>query len=404
MNIFRRHQPTLTIADHKLIVVKELISRQRNDSRVLQVKDVNTHKNYTIKQITCKTQDETQFILKEIAMNKKFTSCENILTVYGHNIQKEKDGTTTISILREFCQYSLADLISSSDFKPFPEETILRTILGLANAIAVLHHHNPPIIHCDVRTDHVLLNEKDVPRLIDFGASCIGQFYIKNIKEAKQLEKEIHHSTIAYRAPELVMLQIGTLITEKIDVWSLGCILYKMAFFRYPFGESMVCIREGRYKIPKWNKYSNSLTTLLSMMLRVDPDERATIQDIIVTISQRIGIDPKEDKELKKSFIAGDVRKVEEEEKKVKSVHSDLETSGLPEIQLMKKEKRDIVQRLAMMGLDTEEEEELENKKDTLEQEIKFTRLVRRENSLMVSFSDYSPSSGSSTDSEREDD
>ena len=133
MNFFRRHQPTLVIADHKLVIVRELISRQRTDSRVLQVRDVNTNKDYTMKLVRCRTDEEVQFFLDEITMNKKFVCCRNIITVYGYTLQKEKDGSTTVRILREFCQYSLADLIASSDFKPFPEQTILRIILGIAD-------------------------------------------------------------------------------------------------------------------------------------------------------------------------------------------------------------------------------------------------------------------------------
>ena len=397
MTYFKKHQPVMTIDDHRLVLMKELINRQRYDSRVLKVKDIKTQTIYTLKRVTCNNEEEVNFIMNEIEMNKKFLSCRNIITVYGYNIEKNEH-STKINILREYCNISLAELISSSDFRPFPEETIIKTIGGIANAISILHHHSPPIIHCDIRTDHVLLTKNDVPKLIDFGASCIGEYYIKNIKDAIKLEKEIKHSTIAYRAPEFVELDIGTLISCKVDVWSLGCILYRMAFFRYPFGESAVSIRYGKYKIPKWNKYSSTISTLLSMMLQVDPEKRASIDDVIkylqpkignTTVFENITDKPNEDMQEKE-------RRLEDEENKIKSVHSDLEAATRPEIQLMKKEKRDICQRLLSNNLGTEEEEDLEEKKDVLENKIKRNK---RNDSVQIMYiqSDVSPSSASST-------
>lgn len=38
-----------------------------------------------------------------------------------------------------------------------------------------------------------------------------------------------------YRAPEMVNLYMRDVLTEKTDIWALGCIFYCMCFLKHPF-------------------------------------------------------------------------------------------------------------------------------------------------------------------------
>jgi AP2-associated kinase len=70
---------------------------------------------------------------------------------------------------------------------------------------------------------------------------------------------------MAYRSPEMVDLYMEKWIDEKADVWALGCILYKLAYFVTPFEDG------GRLKIlnvkvdfPDTPRFSNELISMIS--------------------------------------------------------------------------------------------------------------------------------------------
>ena len=55
-----------------------------------------------------------------------------------------------------------------------------------------------------------------------------------------------------YRTPEMVDLYANRPITEKADVWALGCLLYKLCFMVHPFEDSGILrILNANYSLPE---------------------------------------------------------------------------------------------------------------------------------------------------------
>ena len=90
-------------------------------------------------------------------------------------------------------------------------------------------------------------------------------------------------SSAAFRAPELTSVNPPTSISEAVDVWSLGCTLFSLAFGRSPFetneGVQRLGILNGRYQFPPGNrmrecKYGDMYVQLVKDMLQVDPANR----------------------------------------------------------------------------------------------------------------------------------
>ncbi|KAJ9177438.1 hypothetical protein P3X46_012659 [Hevea brasiliensis] len=114
--------------------------------------------------------------------------------------------------------------------------------LGAAQGLAYLHHDCvPPIVHRDVKSNNILLDEQMRPKVADFGL-------------AKTLQSEVGESDVAmsriagsygYIAPEYAY----TLkVTEKSDVYSFGVVLMELITGKRPIDS---CFGENK-DIVKW--------------------------------------------------------------------------------------------------------------------------------------------------------
>jgi len=128
---------------------------------------------------------------------------------------------------------------------------------------------------------------------MDFGSARKARIEIKDKRTAQQVQDEAaEHCSMPYRAPELFDVSAHNTIDEKIDIWSLGCTLYTMAYGESPFertvrggGSIGLAIMNGQYVIPG-GLYSTLLENLISSMLQVNPHQRPTIHSILQSISE----------------------------------------------------------------------------------------------------------------------
>lgn len=103
------------------------------------------------------------------------------------------------------------------------------------------------------------------------------------------MENVDKRTTAMYRSPELADVE-GTAmfgageLTEAVDVWAMGCVLYTMAFFKPPFPPDG--LRTERYAIPDSSKYSGHVHALIKRMLTADVELRATIDHVMECIDE----------------------------------------------------------------------------------------------------------------------
>jgi serine/threonine-protein kinase len=143
----------------------------------------------------------------------------NILTIYGYG---EEDGYAYI--IMEFVPGgSLKDLIDAG--KRFTWDQTLTIVIPVSQALAFAHQHN--IIHRDIKPANILMPQDDWPLLADFGLAKMERTNRPNLTMPGQVL-----GTMAYAAPE--QIQEGEVDT-RIDIYSLGIVLYELLSGRLPF-------------------------------------------------------------------------------------------------------------------------------------------------------------------------
>lgn len=102
------------------------------------------------------------------------------------------------------------------------------------------------------------------PIIVDLGSTAPARQQICGQQEAQRLQDLAEERcSIVYRAPELFTVQSYCMIDERTDIWSLGCVLFAICFFRSPFdpvyekGDSVaLAVLSGNVIIPENSPYS----------------------------------------------------------------------------------------------------------------------------------------------------
>jgi len=147
-----------------------------------------------------------------------------------------------------------------------------------------------PYAHRDLKPGNVMVSDNGTPILMDFGSTVKARIPIENRSQAlMQQDIAAEQSTMAYRAPELFDVKTGVTLDEKVDIWSLGCTLFALAYSHSPFentqtteqgGSIAMAVLNAQYKQPS-SAYSQGLKDLIDAMLKVNPKDRPDIHKVI---------------------------------------------------------------------------------------------------------------------------
>jgi len=119
---------------------------------------------------------------------------------------------------------SLHHLLHAKKTK-LPPLTAINMCLQLADGVWYLHDQNPTIVHRDLKSLNVVLDLNLNVKICDFG--------LTESMERTHMTKRNNGGSPRYMAPEL--FDSKTKITEKIDIWALGCIYVEIFGGKLPY-------------------------------------------------------------------------------------------------------------------------------------------------------------------------
>ncbi|KAG6622064.1 NAK/MPSK protein kinase [Phytophthora cinnamomi] len=241
--------------------------------------------------------EDLQRLLLEIQVQRQLQHA-NVLPLEAAEVRRsaeaqgraEKEALMVFPLATRGSLQTLLEQTATRGAAAFTEAECLHFFRKLLDAVASLHALG--FAHRDLKPGNILLSEGDPvePLLMDFGSVAPLRVQLRGPMDCRKLwEDAARYSSAAYRAPELWDASAGAaelrVVDGRADVWSLGCVLYAMAFgpfspFEHPRdGVQQLAIVNGYVNFPHGNMqfgqvFSATFTALINA-LGIDSIEAA---------------------------------------------------------------------------------------------------------------------------------
>ena len=150
------------------------------------------------------------------------------------------------------------------------EDLIWAFFIQICQGLKYLHAAN--ILHRDIKAPNIFITGPRSVKIGDLGVA----------KCTKHGMAQTQIGTPYYMSPELWKNQK---YDKRSDIWSLGVLLYELAALKHPFlaqTERALSDKVVRGQYPPLPKcYSSDLSTIVKLMLQLDPSKRPTAEQLL---------------------------------------------------------------------------------------------------------------------------
>ncbi|KAI9066457.1 hypothetical protein FKP32DRAFT_1684401 [Trametes sanguinea] len=279
--------PGQSITVNKYTVTVERYLSQGGFAHIYLVRTAQPVYNTThhvLKRIAVPNEAMLSEVKKEVDIMRILKGHPNIVFLIDAAWHRMANGTYEVFILMEFCPGGgLIDMMNRRLRERLTEAEILTIFVDVCEGLAAMHALKPPILHRDLKVENILQASPTSYKLCDFGSATPVQKVPSNMQELRMLEADLNrHTTLQYRAPEMIDVHLRRPIDEKSDVWALGVLLYKLCYYTTPFEEhGPLAILNVQYKIPPYPVYSTQMNALIASMLKEHGTQRPSVFEIL---------------------------------------------------------------------------------------------------------------------------
>lgn len=247
---------------------------------VYLVRDVTSGAPYVVKKILCQDRERFEVACREVELFEKLPVHPNLVKYYGHTVEKSDARNREVVILMEYCPGGhLYDMMQKHG-SAVPKDAIMKALRDVTAGLLALQSMSPPVQHRDLKLENVLLSSSGNYVLVDFGSWSSEAPDTSNLPREALLkfgDTVERYTTLMYRPPEMADLYKGFKISGKVDMWTMGCILFTLLNNKHPFQDaSNLAIVNCRYSFSQddCKRYPAKLIELCLWLLAQNPEDR----------------------------------------------------------------------------------------------------------------------------------
>jgi NIMA (never in mitosis gene a)-related kinase len=245
--------------------------RRKTDKKILACKSIDRY----VKDEEGKTVDMLLKIRQEAQILRNLDGCRTCVQ-FDPDISYDEESHKVHLHTEYYSDGSLTDLIDKfrNSGEKLPEHIVIGILEDLVQALYDCHGRG--ILHRDIKPDNILLDKRYSPKhdtmviyavLVDFGLGKITMAALGSIG----IIPSGRIGTYPYMAPEY----IDGNISQKSDIFSLGCVLYEMCMLRRPYKNEKKTTKplvEG--------DYSTDLKSLIRDCMAINPSNRINTETL----------------------------------------------------------------------------------------------------------------------------
>ncbi|KAL2271894.1 hypothetical protein VTJ83DRAFT_1265 [Remersonia thermophila] len=181
---------------------------------VSRAKDVATGQVVALKRLKMDPKDRSGVPVTGLREIQILKDCNhgNVVKLLEVVVGDDASKVDSIFLVLEFLEHDLKSILEDMP-SPFLASEVKTLLRQLASGLAYLHDHF--ILHRDLKTSNLLLNNRGRLKIADFGMAR----YVSDPPPANLTPLVV---TLWYRAPELLLGE--TRYGAAVDMWSVGCV------------------------------------------------------------------------------------------------------------------------------------------------------------------------------------